>query len=180
MTDEECACPPLHFGEYVLHRRVWFHCLTAACVQAIKGPAGWTSVKRRSRCTKIVLLQPRDSLDYPRRSPPPWHDTIWEMMSTAARRPHQRRKTRQAKKTENPQTGTAVWRGIIENASLSFIRILFQLSQPDLKGFSIKSWTWQVMTIYSTKKMLNKGLLDQSVSRTFQWDNEAILALSFL
>lgn len=66
---------------------------------------------------------------------------------------------------ENPPIGSAVWRGIIENAFLSFIQILCQPSQPDLKGFSIKSWTWQVMAIYSTHthtKKFNQGLLAHS------------------
>lgn len=73
----------------------------------------------------------------------------------------------------NPQIGTAVWRGTVENASLGFIQILCRPLQPDPQRFRIKPWTWQVMTIYSTK-MLNKGLLDHSLwAKHF---NKAILA----
>ena len=46
-----------------------------------------------------------------------------------------RQKDKQTKKKEeNRQIGAAVWRGIIENASLSFIQTPCQPSQPDLKG----------------------------------------------
>lgn len=82
---------------------------------------------------------------------------------------------------ENPQIGSAVWRGIIENAFLSFIQILCQPSQPDLKGFSIKSWTWQVMAIYSTHKKVQSRLISSlTLNWTFQQDNEAILAQSLV
>lgn len=84
-----------------------------------------------------------------------WYDTIWEkwwiqQLVNCISSGWGKKREQTNKEKENPQIGTAVWRGIIENASLSFIQIHCQPSQPDLKGFSIKSWTWQVMTIYST------------------------------
>lgn len=138
-----------------------------------KWPTGWKSehIKRRVRrppwcetknkyINKITLLPPHDSLDYPRRSPlsdMTQYEKWWmpQLISSISSGLNIKRQTTTEK--ENPQIGSAVWRGIIENASLSFIPILCQPAQPDLKGFSIKSWTWQVMTIYSTHAKKKKS-----------------------
>lgn len=82
-----------------------------------------------------------------------WNDECSSSSTVSAMAGIKKKKRQTNEDRENPQIGTAVWRGIIENASPCFIQILCQPSQPDLKGFSIKSWTWQVMTIYSTRSV---------------------------
>lgn len=136
-----------------------------------------TTSNSQSQCTKIALLQPHDSLDYPRRSPPSdvtRYEKWWIQELVSCIGDGWKGKTN--KEEDNPQIGTAVWRGYYwkKNASRRCIQILCQPSKPDLMGFSIKSWTWQVTAIYSA------GTVEKRLIKITQCDNEAILVLSFV
>lgn len=106
-----------------------------------------------------------------------WRDTIWEMMNTGPRQLYRRRLEGKDKQRRRQSSNrNCCLKGVLlkKNASRRCIQILCQPSKPDLMGFSIKSWTWQVTAIYSA------GTVEKRLIKITQCDNEAILVLSFV
>lgn len=169
MTDEKRGCPCLHISARTFCITVSNFVVSLLCRPEMAHRAQIREHKKKkkttsnsqSQCTKIALLQPHDSLDYPRRSPPSdvtryekwWIQDLVSCISDGW-------KGKTNKEEDNPQIGTAVWRGYYwKKTPLGDVFRFFVSLQSLISWGLVSNPGHDKWRLFIAPELLKKGLL---------------------